>query len=124
MSFGTMSCGTGPHGTSYPTTAGALVLSNAYPSSLAVIAPLDTIGFDVTAPGRIRRILVFVEFPALAIAPELVYDGAKFQSKYVTSTVDVLTDKSRRFAVRHGGGGWPSRPNLRVFAFDRLGQEL
>lgn len=123
MSFGTTAFGTGSFGTSGAPVS-ALQLINLYPSDLSVIAPLDAIGFDVVATGLFRRVLVFVAFPASPDPPELAYNGTAFETGYITSRIASLSPTVRRFVIKHGRGGWPSRPTPMVFAFDRTGLEL
>ena len=126
MSFGSKRFGSGPFGTRTQTvgTPAVPVLLNVTPSDLSVIAPLDTISFDVIVPGLVRRILVCVKYAATDGHVELAFDGSQFRAGYGGSIVAVLGSTVRHFDLRHSGGGWPSRPSLIVFAFDRTGQEL
>lgn len=122
MSFGSNPFGTGAFGTIG--LVGPLEIGDISPADFAVLAPLDSISFEITAPGLFRRVLLMVTYPATRGATELAYDGEKFQAGYGGSIATATGAASMSFVLRHSRGGWPSRPNLIVFAFDRAGQEL
>lgn len=121
MSFGSTPFGTGAFGTA---SLALVEISNISPADFTTIAPLDSISFKLTASGLLRRVLIVLAYPATDGAPELAYDGSTFQPGYGDSTATASGALVTSFVLRHSHGGWPSRPNLIVFAFDQTGQEL
>lgn len=98
------------------------VVANVTPAAGTPLDPAQAVSFDVTDDtGLFRRILVTVRYAATG-QTEVVHDGDSFLGFYqVACTRDPITDGYHYSILRDGG--WPSSPTLRVFAFDRGGNE-
>jgi hypothetical protein len=97
-------------------------VSNVTPAAGTPLDPAQAVSFDVTDDtGLFRRILVTVRYAATG-QTEVVHDGDGFLGFYqVACSRNPITDGYHYSIVRDGG--WPSSPTLRVFAFDRGGNE-
>lgn len=105
-----------------PVDAVPPVVANVSPAPGTPLDPMQPVTFDVTDDtGLFRRILVTVRYAATG-QTEVVHDGDGFLGFYqLACTRDPITDGYHYSVLRDGG--WPSSPTMRVFAFDRGGNE-
>jgi len=99
----------------------APVISNPQPTPGTPIAIAQPVSVDVTDDtGLFRRILLGVELGGII---ELCWDGDAWIGNYSTPACErVPITNGFRFTVLRTGG-WTASPTLRVFAFDRGGNE-
>ena len=109
-----------------PSAGGALdttapTLTNVSPASGSTIGAADSVTFDVTDETGLREVIVAVEFLASG-SYEVVHDGTSFAQAYRSSSRTAVTGGYRYTVSR--AGGWPSSPQIRIFAIDTSGNEL
>jgi hypothetical protein len=105
-----------------PVDAVPPVIANVSPAPGSPLDPNQPVSFDITDDtGLFRRILVTVRYAATG-QTEVVHDGDTFLGFYqLACSRDPITDGYHYSILRDGG--WPSSPTLRVFGFDRGGNE-
>jgi hypothetical protein len=75
--------------------------------------------------GSFRRVMLLVAYSSgdLAGITELAHDGDAFVGYYSAGCTREPIDDGFRFTIIRDGG-WPASPTLRIFAFDRGGNEV
>ncbi len=98
------------------------VIANVTPAEGTPLDAMQPVSFDITDDtGLFRRILVTVRYAATG-QTEVVHDGDSFLGFYqLACSRNPITDGYHYSILRDGG--WPSSPTLRVFGFDRGGNE-
>lgn len=105
-----------------PPDTGSPTVANVLPTPGTPIEENQPVTFDVTdETGIFRRILVTVRYSNTGIT-EVVHDGDSFQGAYsLLSNRNPISGGFHYSIIRDEG--WPGSPTLRVFAFDRAGNE-
>lgn len=101
-------------------------VGNLSPAPGTPITTTTPLAFDVTDDsGAFRRVLLAVAFTtgSLAGVTELVHDGDAFVGHYSVGCSRTPIAGGFRYTILRAGG-WPASPTLRVFAFDRSGNEV
>lgn len=104
----------------------APVVGNLSPAPGTPITTTTPLVFEVTDDsGAFRRVVLAVAYSSgdLAGVTELVHDGDAFVGHYSTGCSRDPISGGFRFTILRAGG-WPASPTLRVFAFDRAGNEV
>lgn len=97
-------------------------VSDLFPAAGTPIRPNTPVSFKVTdVEEDLFRQFVTARFPGQS-AEEVVYDGYSFTSLYSGSSRTSVSE-GYQFTLRRANG-WPGPPTIRVFAFDRTGNEL
>lgn len=96
------------------------VVSSITPAPGAALLPTTSISLQVTDNSGVRAVRVFAEYPNGDY--DVVFDGARFATKYANSSYREVISSGYRFTIRPNVG-WTATPTLFVDATDMVGQE-
>ena len=97
------------------------VVSNVSPPINSDIDPKTSINFDVTDNILLKKVIIIAKFDKGAIW-ENVFDGLNFAPNYANDSIKTTITNGFHFSLQRLGG-WPSKPNALVVAFDTSGNE-